>query len=192
MSKYDTPENLCVALTAFITEIREQSAAIRAYDNVFQNRTCDNVFLQRSYDSIWRELLSEIARIFDKAHTGSSENCTLLRLRNLCLNEQYSALFPGGETNNLLRCLDVVLDSYRQLPINYSRRKQLAHHDLKQVIDGESIEISLEQIENLIANTTDVFSKIYTHFLGGFFEISFPDYKILVECFEKDIKKLDS
>ena len=191
MSKYDTPENLCIALTAFITEIREQSAAIRAYDNVFQNRTCDNVFLQRSYDSIWRELLSEIARIFDKANTGSSENCTLYRLRNLCLKEPYSALFSNKEENKLIQSLDMVFEEYCQLPISYSRKKQLAHHDLKQVIAGDCVEISLEQIENLIANTTDVFSKIYTYFWGGIFEIYFPDYKILVECFEKDIKKLN-
>lgn len=192
MSKYDTPENLCIALTTFIAEIREQSAAIRAYDNVFQSRTCDNVFLQRSYDSIWRELISEIARIFDKANTGSSENCTLYRLRNLCLREPYCALFSNKEENNLIQSLDMVFEEYYQLPISDSRKKQLAHHDLKQVNAGDCIEISLDQIESLIANTTDIFSKIYTRFLGGFFEISFPDYKRLVEHFEKDIRKLDS
>ena len=192
MSKYDTPENLCFALTAFITEIREQSAAIRAYDNVFQNKPCDNVFLQRSYDSIWRELLSEIARIFDKANTGSSENCTLLRLKELCCKEQYSFLFPNDGKDNLIQSLDAVFEYYNQLPIKKSRNKQLSHHDLKQIIAGEYIEIHMEQVENLIANTTDVFAKIYTRFSLGFFEISFPDYDILVEIFEKAIKQLIS
>ena len=192
MSKYDTPENVCIALTTFITEVREQAAAIRAYDNVFQGRACDNIFLQRSYDSIWRELLLEIARIFDKANTRSCENCTFLRLKNLCLNEQYSLLFPDGKKDDLMQSLDMVFSDYDQLPINISRRKQLAHHDLKQVIAGECIGISLESIENLIANTTDIFTKICTRFSLGFFEISFPDYKTLVECFESSIKKLVS
>ena len=189
MSKYNTPENVCLALTAFVWEIREQAAALRAYANVFQNRPCDNIFLQRSHDAIWRELLSEIARIFDKARTKSSENCTLFRLRNLCLDEQYSHLFPNGETDNLIQSLDRVFEEYTKLPLTASRNKQLAHHDLKQVIAGECIEISMEQIENLIANTADVFAKIYTRFLD-FYEISFPEYNLLVDRFEKDIKKL--
>lgn len=191
MSKYDTPENLCIALTAFITEIRNQSAAIRAYDNVFQDKISNNTFLQRAYDSIWRELISEIALIFDNAGKKPNENCTLLRLKNLCLNEQYILLFPDGEKDELIQALDSVFDLYNQLPIKKARNKQLSHHDLKQLFAGEPIELSVESVENLIANTTDVFSKIYTHFLGGIFEISFPDYKILVECFEKDIKKLN-
>lgn len=179
MSKYDTPENLCIALTAFITEIREQSAAIRAYNNVFQNRACDNVFLQRSYDSIWRELLSEIARIFDKANTGSSENCTLYRLRNLCLKEPYSASFSNKEENNLVQSLDMVFEEYHQLQISYSRKKQLAHHDLKQVIAGDCIETSLEQIENLIANTTDFFLISTLIFWVTFLKYLFPITKYL-------------
>ena len=190
MSKYDIPENVCVALTAFITEIREQAAAIRAYDNVFRNNPCDNVFMQRSYDSIWRELLSEIARIFDKANTGSSENCTLFRLKELCLKEQYLSLFPDGERDDLIQSLDAVFEIYKQLPIKKSRNKQLSHHDLKQILAGECIEISMEQVETLIANTTDVYAKIYTRFSLGFFEISFPDYDILVKIFEKDIRQL--
>ena len=190
MSKYDTPENMCIALTVFITEIREQAAAIRAYDNVFQNTSCANAFMQRAYDSIWRELLSEVARIFDKANTGSSENCSLLRLKELCCKEQYSILFPNDEKDNLRQSLDAVFEYYNKLPINYSRRKQLAHHDLKQVIAGECIGISLEQIEQLITIMTDAFIKIYTRVCLGFFEISFPNYDMLVKRFEDAIKQI--
>ena len=192
MSKYDTPDNVCIALTTFITEIRQQAAAIRAYDNVFQNSSCDNVFLQRSYDSIWRELLSEIARIFDKANTGSSENCTLLRLKELCCKEQYSFLFPNDEKDNLIQSLDAVFEYCNQLPIKQSRKKQLAHHDLKQVIAGECIEISLDQVEQLIAKATDVFAKIYMRFCLGVFEISFPKYNELVKYYENAINQLIS
>ena len=192
MSKYDTPENVCIALTAFITEIREQAAAIRAYDNVFQNSSCDNVFLQRSYDSIWRELLLEIARIFDNANTGSGENCTLLRLKKLCCKERYSFLFANNGKDNLIQSLDAVFEYYNQLPIIKTRKKQLAHHDLKQAVAGECIKISLDQVEQLIANATDVFAKIYTRFCLGAFEISFPIYDVLVKYFEDALKQLVS
>lgn len=190
MSTYNTPDNVCLGLTTFIIEIREQVAAIRAYDNVFQNSECSNIFLKRAHDSIWIELLSEIARIFDKANTGSNENCTLLRLRELCLNEQYSHLFPNGNENDLIKALDLLFEHYKQLPIGKSRKKQLAHHDLKQVICGGCIEISLEKVEQLISHTTDIFEKIYTRFYFGFFEVSFINYNTLVTQFENDIRKL--
>lgn len=190
MSKYDTPENLCEALTVFINEIREQAAAIRAYVNVFCENPPNNVFLQRAYDAIWRELLSEIARIFDSAGEGTNKNCTLLRLKLLCLTEPYSALFPGGAKDNLIQSLDDLFARYNQLPIKKSRRKQLAHHDLKQVIAGKCIEISLEQVEGLIVITTETFANIYTRLYSYCFEIPFPDYDILVKCFERDINKL--
>lgn len=190
ISQYNTPDNLCFALETFIIEIREQSAALRAYDNVFQNKQCDNSFFRRSYESIWRELLSEIARIFDKESTGSSENCTLLRLKELCLNEHNVFLFPSGGENDLLKTFDAVFESYKQLPIGKSRKKQLAHHDLKQVIAGKPIEISLEQIEQLIESVTDVFAKIYSRFNLEIFEASFTNYDVLVEKYEKDIRLL--
>lgn len=190
MSRYNTPDNVCEALSTFIIEIREQTAALRAYDNIFQNNPCSSIFMQRAYDSIWRELLSEIARIFDKANTGSNENCTFLRLKELCLSEQYSFLFPNKGQNELLQCLENIIKQYNQLPILKSRKKQLAHHDLQQVIDGECIEISLEQIERLIENFTDVFAKIRTRFYLGVFEVTFINYNTLVEQFEEDIKKL--
>ena len=190
MSKYNTPENVCEALTTFIIEIREQAAALRAYDNIFHSELCSNVFMQRAYNSIWRELLSETARIFDKADTGSSENCTLLRLKELCCSEQYSVLFPSREQDDLLQSFENIIEQYNQLPIIKTRNKQLAHHDLKQVTNGECIEISLEQVEQLIENLTNVFSRIRTRFYFGVFEVTFVNYNVLVEHFEMDISKL--
>ena len=178
-----------VALTTFIIEIREQAAALRAYDNFFQTKSCNHIFLQRAYDSIFRELLSEIARIFDKANTGSNENCTLVKLKELCY-EEYIFLFLDITNNNLLQSLEDVFDFYNQLPIKYSRNKQLSHHDLKQVTDGNCIEISLGQIELLIEKLTDVFAKLRTQFYCGVFEITFKNYDILVKQFEEDIKNL--
>ena len=190
MFRNDKLDFICDTLLVFVKEVNEQAAAIRAYCNVFSDQECNNVYINRANDAIWRELLSEIARIFDSAGEGTNKNCTLLRLKLLCLSEPYSALFPGGAKDNLIQSLDDLFVRYNQLPIKKSRRKQLAHHDLKQVIGGECIEISFEQVENLVKNTTEVFSKIYTRFSLGVFEISFPDYKILVECFERDIKNL--
>ena len=136
MSKYNTMDNVCEALTTFITGIREQSAVLRAYDNIFINNPCNSIFMQRAYESIWRELLSEIARIFDKANTGPNENCTFLRLKELCYSEQYWFLFASKEENELLQSLENVIEQYNQLPILKSRKKQLAHHDLQQMIAG--------------------------------------------------------
>ena len=79
---------------------------------------------------------------------------------------------------------------YNQLPIKKSRRKQLAHHDLDQTIAGKCITISLEQIESLIADAADVFTKIYMRFCLECVEISFSDYDLLVGHYEDALKKL--
>ena len=147
-------------------------------------------FLQRSYDALWRELLSETAKIFDSAGKGTNKNCTLLRLKELCFDKQYAFLFPNGEKDTLVQLLDLLFKKYNQLPIKKSRRKQLAHHDLDQTIAGKCITISLEQIESLIADATDVFTKIYMRFCLECVEISFPDYGLLVGHYEDALKKL--
>lgn len=192
MSKYDSSELICRALSVFIQEVLEQSAAIRAYSNIFQHDNCSNVFLQRAHDSIWRELISELARVFDKSSTktkkGADDNCSLLRLRDLCLKEEYLPFFPGGETNSLLQSLDAVIQQYNNLPVKKSRNKQLSHHDMKQLFAGECVEISLDDIEALIFDTAEVFTKIYNCYLLGWAEFSFPPYDMLVAKFEESLQ----
>lgn len=190
MSKYDNPEIICSALSAFIAEIRAQTAAIRAYDNVLRDKTISNTFLLRAHDSIWLGLLSEIARTFDKARTGSNENCTLFRLKELCLKDEYSVLFPNGENDTLIQGLCAILAEYNQLPIGKSRNKQLSHHDIGQIFEGDCITVSFDQVEKLVLDTTSVFEKIYTRFLLEIYEFSLPDYSLLVAQFEKDINLL--
>lgn len=190
MSKYDTPELICTAISTFIVEIREQMAAIRAYDNVWDSNECQNVFLQRTYESTWRELLSELTNVFDKSCTGLNENCTLVRLRELCLSDRYLELFSKGDGNDLIQSLDEVFRYFEQLPLRKIRNKQLSHHDMKQLFEGECIQISLEQIEKLVLDTTDVFAKIYTQFHHGWVEVTFADYNMLVRSFENALIQL--
>ena len=181
---------ICQALTLFLQEIREQAAATRAYVNVFGNDECDNIFLKRSGDAIWRELLSEIARVFDRSKTRNDENCTFLRLKEVCLKEQYLSLFPNGEQDDLIQALDSICEHYKTLPIKTARNKQLSHHDMNQLFDGDEIKISLDKLENFIEDTTKVFEKIYTRFYFGWIEVSFPQYDILVAKFESALLKL--
>lgn len=44
----------------------------------------------------------------------------------------------------------------------------------------------------MIADTTDVFTKICMRFSLDMIEMSFPDYNMLVECYEKHINELVS
>lgn len=192
MSNYDTPELLCRALSVFIKETLEQAAALRAYSCVFCNRNCENVFLQRAHDSIWRELISELARIFDKPSTknksGQDENCTLLRLKEMCLKEGYLVLFPEGEADTAVQALNVVIQKYHDLPIKKSRNKQLSHHDIKQLFGGECIEISFDDLECLILETADAFADIYNRYLLGLVEFSYPPYDLLVTKYRESLQ----
>ena len=190
MAQYDKLEMTTQALSVFMQEILEQAAAIRAYTNVFVDVQCDNEFLKRAHDAIWRELLSEIARVFDKSKTCGDENCTFSWLQEICLEEPYLKLFPDAEKDSVLQSLDEICKYYNKHPIKIARNKQLSHHDVKQLFEGECIEISLDEIENLIVNTTLVLGKIISRFYLDLVDVTFPNYDMLVNLFENELRKL--
>ena len=117
-------EEICSALSVFIAEARKDAAAIRAYQNVVEGTEVYNEFLDISHNSIWRELLIEIAKIFDSSRNGLNENCSVKRLRAECLKDTYVHIFPNGEEECSIQLLDVTQQFYDNLPLRKSRNKQ--------------------------------------------------------------------
>lgn len=188
MFRNDKLDFICDTLLVFVKEVNEQAAAIRAYCNVFSDQECNNVYINRANDAIWRELVSELARIFDKSRTFSDENCTLSRLKEVCL--EAGDVFLDGNEDELLLEIDRICDDYKNMPIKKARNKQLSHHDIKQLRKPEGIEISLGEVEKLISDTTSIFEKIYSRVNYGWIDLSFPDYATLVKFFENALHKV--
>ena len=188
MFRNDKLDFICDTLLVFVKEVNEQAAAIRAYCNVFSDQECNNVYINRANDAIWRELVSDLARIFDNSRTLSDENCTLSRLKEVCL--EAGDVFLDGNEDKLLLEIDRICDDYKNMPIKKARNKQLSHHDIKQLSKPDGIEISLDEVEKLISDTTSFFEKIYSRVNYGWIDLSFPDYATLVKSFENALHKV--
>lgn len=182
----------CHILTAFISEVRGQSAAVKAYWNVVGKARSSNMFLDTAYDAIWRELLLEVAKLFDPSDEGSNKNWSLFRLRDMCLkiplDENYSKLFPNGE-NLLFACaIDNIYDEYAVLPIKKARNKQLSHHDMSLLSKKEVIKISFAEVEKIVLKISSLLEIIYTHI--SIAKVSFLDYHELVSSYECSLRQL--
>lgn len=184
-------EAFCHTLSIFVYEARNQSAAIRAYENIFHancNSSSSNVFFNMAYKSIWHELLMELAKLFDPSKEGNNKNCSLLRLKEMCLDKKYASLFPGGENHLFVCAIDIIYEQYASLLIKKSRNKQLSHHDLKQLFEEQPIEISFKNTEELVLKISSLLEIIYSHV--AFAEVSFGNYTNLVSQYEYALKQL--
>ena len=147
MSKYANLEEICLALSVFIDEAKNQVAAIRACETIPEDKKEKNIFLTTISEALWRELLTEIARMFDLSSHKGDENCSFLRLREECLE---SSFFPCGEEDTLIKMIDSLISLYKALPIRNARNKQLGHHDIKQIFKGQPINISTDEVERIV------------------------------------------
>lgn len=186
--KYEKLVKICYPLSVFVSEMRRMSAALRAHQNIMSKEDNPNCFLDIAHDAICRELLSEIAKIFDPGNDRSNENCSLLRLKNECLKDSYVDLFPAGKNDTYVKLIDIAYQRYGKLPVKKSRNNQLSHHDMKQTFGDEPIVIFFDEIEKLVFLITEILSVIYEHI--NFAELTFPPYDYLVKSYEHALKSL--
>ncbi len=185
MSKYANLEDICVALNAFIDEAKNQMAAIRACESIPEDKKETNVFLTTISDALWRELLTEIARMFDPASNSGDENCSFRRLREECLSSHF---FPYGEEDELIKMIDSLICFYKALPIRKARNKQLAHHDMKKIFDKKVIGISIDEVERLVILMSYILELVYDRIC--FEEVSLSDYEAIKKKQIIDLSRL--
>lgn len=184
MSKYANLEEICFTLSVFLNELKKQAAALRICENMLKDEN-GNMFLETTHDALWREMLTEISKNFDPSSNKEDENCSFLRLREECLS---SNLFPGGEKNELIKSIDLLIKRYELLPIKKSRNKQLSHHDMKQIFKNRPIEISMDDVESLIVEISNTLESVYDFIC--FAEIKLPKYELIKLKVEEDFRHL--
>lgn len=157
-------------LKVFTNEITEYLYAVNAEEKVlvesFVEGIANNLYLQTARKAIWRQLISGLTKIFDRAQTMGNRNCSLAALKKECLEGSISPMFPEGEQDALIKEIDVLNEEYQALIPSYVRNKKIAHQDLNEIYRLDVPEISLPRTNALVHKTATLIDDILTKVIG--------------------------
>ena len=182
---YNEPHIVWYGIVSLFQFAQKYAAALRAYGEVYGDKKSGNVYIDLSQEAIWRQLLSEISKIYDKESTCGSDNCSMKQLYHVCCNHPR---FPDRENDELLKQIDDLYESYTSLLSKKLRDKKLAHYDLEAVFVLEPPYIPFNGIERFIVDTGSILSKIGVRLLGG--ELTFQ-YQEFVKAYKEDLLSLN-
>ena len=170
---YNEPHIVWYGIVSLFQFAQKYAAALRAYGEVYGDNEQGNAFINLAQEVIWRQLLSEISKIYDKESTCGSDNCSMKLLYHLCCNNRH---FPDGESDVLLKQIDRLYERYESLLSKRIRNKKLAHYDLEAVFALESPYVPFDDIERFIVDTGSILSKIGVRLLGGELSLQYQEF----------------
>ena len=170
---YNEPHIVWYGIVSLFQFAQKYAAALRAYGEVYGDKESGNVYIDLSQEVIWRQLLSEISKIYDKKSTCDFDNCSMKQLYHVCCNHPR---FPDRENDELLKQIDDLYESYKSLLSKKLRDKKLAHYDLEAVFALESPYVPFDDIERFIVDTGSIFSKIGVRLLGGELSLQYQEF----------------
>ena len=183
---YNEPHIVWYGIVSLFQFTQKYAAALRAYGEVYGDKGSGNVYIDLSQEAIWRQLLSEISKIYDKESTCGSDNCSMKLLYHLCCNNRH---FPDGESDVLLKQIDRLYERYESLLSKRIRNKKLAHYDLEAVFALESTYVPFDDIERFIVDTGSILSKIGVRLLGGELSLQYQEF---VKEYKDDLLSLSN
>ncbi len=71
-------------LVALFNFTYKYTAAIKAYGVVFGDNASNNAYIDTAQEAIWRQMLSELSKIYDRKATCGADNCSMSHLRDTC------------------------------------------------------------------------------------------------------------
>lgn len=192
IASFSDAELVVVALISYIDEIRKCLAAMNAFALIEEKRISvpqvQDSLWEINVESVWRRLITDVAKLFDKASTCGKTNCSLKQLRELCLEPDNAELFPNREEDPLIVAIGQLQDQYEKTVSTSTRNQQVAHHDLELLKSGTPSFIKLSELNNLIDETTDIISNVASKLL--LFDVVFPPLEDMEKHFEKAIKSM--
>lgn len=147
-------EEIWFNLNVFLGEIRDCISAIKAirrYIDKYHELGTDNIFLKLSEEGVEWKLFLETAKLFDEAKNGKYKNCSIKMLGKVLKD------FDADEINEKINKL---CDKFENTISRDTRNKKIAHHDLEDLRSMKPNFIQPEEIEELIEETTELFSQI--------------------------------
>lgn len=183
---YNEPHIVWYGIVSLFQFAQKYAAALRAYGEVYGDKESGNVYIDLSQEVIWRQLLSEISKIYDKESTCGFDNCSMKQLYHVCCNHPR---FPDRENDELLKQIDDLYESYKSLLSKTLRDKKLAHYDLEAVFALESPYVPFDDIERFIVDTGSILSKIGVRLLGGELSLQYQEF---VKEYKDDLLSLSN
>lgn len=183
-SVYNEPHIIWVAIITLFQFAQKYAAALKAYGNVYKDDGAQNAYIDVAQEALWRQLMSEMSKIYDRESTCGSDNCSIRQLRQCCLNH---ATAMHGKSSELIAQLDALCERYESLFSRELRNKKLAHYDLKAVFSQEPPPIAFDDVEQFINDTAHTLQQIGDCLLGV--EVNFV-YDELVKIFQASLLKL--
>lgn len=178
-----------LGVTCFVNEISKYTAAVHAINEIKEDAAKEawpnNEYLELADEAIWRQLISNITKVFDNDNTCRHDNCSLKMLKNLCIEDKDK--FPDGEMDLLLQALEVLYKNFDSTISVEIRNKNVAHHDLIDLFTGEIKYINFSDVESLVEETIDLISKIGEKL---FLPFVFPPIPSLTEKFKTALLEL--
>lgn len=139
------------------------AAALKAYGNVYKDDGAQNAYIDVAQEALWRQLMSELSKIYDRKSTCGSDNCSIRQLRQCCLNH---ATAMHGKSSELIAQLDALCERYESLFSRELRNKKLAHYDLKAVFRKNHLQSHLMTLNSSSTKLRIHFNKLEIACLG--------------------------
>lgn len=160
-------------LVSFINRIRNHLVA--ATFIIEQGNVEKNVFLETFLDVLSQQILSELAKLFDRAHYGSEDNCSVLQLKELCVENKI--VFPDGENDEVIQQCVEICERYKQVVPKEVRNKQIAHIDLATLYNEKPVKISFSDLKDVVEDLAHLITQIGERLYLG--ELNFPPVSLI-------------
>lgn len=183
-SVYNEPHIIWGALIILFQFAQKYAAALKAYGNVYKDDGAQNAYIDVAQEALWRQLMSEMSKIYDRESTYGSDNCSIRQLSRCCLNH---ATAMHGKSSELTAQLDALCERYESLFSRELRNKKLAHYDLKAVFTQESPPIVFDDVEQFINDTAHTLQQVGDCLLGVKVDFGYDE---LVKKYQASLLKL--
>lgn len=147
-----------IAICMLFQFSQRYTAALKAYGEMYGDRRSGNDFLDISQETIWRQLLSELSKLYDAEKTGGNVNCSFGRIKTLYID--INGQLYAGKNDSIINRIDELQYRYENLLTKQLRNKKLAHYDFEKVCEQVSPTLLFTEVEQFVKDTGEVLEKL--------------------------------
>ena len=129
-----------------LQQILKETSSLLAYSELCLDT--QNGFLLISEESISRQLIMNIAKLFDNASTCGKTNCSIRYLRELCINRK--DVFVNGADDVTICKIDDAINRFEEVVSREIRNKKLAHFDFDELYQFRETCIPFDDIIEIV------------------------------------------
>ncbi len=173
-------------LTTLINESLKHVAALNILNEKLEKK--ENRFLRIIYETTSCYLLLEVAKIFDKANFKENANCSINKIRELCLKD--SKKFPKGTEDALIIKIDALKSRCEATVLMDIRNKKLAHNDLEAMFLGHETIVDATEIQDILKNLAEIMAEISERLIGA--KLKFETIEKHMEIYREEFYNLQT